>query len=541
MESLPVTCPVCGEKVPKLDLDHARSHGFRTLRAFKQKHDITYETLAQRSRQKFETLYNIDTARWVVGVRTATGEMRYVTRAYCKDFDSMRPDQRPRTANKFPMNTTVFRRHMSGLSPLAIFARGTHSRWFGFDVDTKDDAPVDTLKLVAALEAEGIPLQQIHVSYSGGKGYHVELFLDNVHIKFEDWEIFGRYVVSEAGLIGKAIEFRPTKSNGHAWKLPLTLHPKTGNFAAYCDRRTLEPLGIVDSHDYLFSIQPMPIDVLRPILSRARHADQEIQRRMEEERARKKAEDKEKGKAVQVRDDRVFQTTEEKKQTARRLLRDGLIVQGTRWNATRTIALYLYHEQGLEIDQIREILIEWTAQQIEKSLALTPLDQCIREIDEILKWVQEDTDGFYATERDIHVTRAEIDWVITVHQRYARDLLWALLLKSKAYAKRDGTFYTSDRQLEKFLPISPTTIRKWRKWLVDHNYIETDIPDDDKERKRRYYTGQATTYRLLFEPPETSEVVDSVVFREEMDCRDLLKQIAARLFDRKTLRRMKLL
>lgn len=535
LSTFPVTCPVCGEKLPQITREHAMSHGYRSLAEFKEACGINYTTLLQRSREKLKELYNYDPTRWGLVIWTDTGECRYVTKRYVEDYDAARA-RGLRSANRFPLDDTAFNRHLSGRNPLAIFARGTHSRYFGFDVDTKEMAVHHALRIIHALQDEGIPKRYIHVSFSGGKGYHIELFT-NKHVLFEHWVAFGAYILDAAGLNGEAIEFRPNKGNSHAWKLPLTFHHKTGNFAAFCDIDTLEPLEILESHDYLHQIEQMDVNLLFPILTRARQLEQEIERRREQERAAKRAQERKKKEAIKVTDKRVFQTDEEKRATAKRHLQHGLVAQGTRWNATRDIALYLYHENGMGVEEIREQLIEWTATQIERGMAATPLEQCIKEIDGILDWLPK-TDGFYSTVRDITITREEIEFVLSVPQRLARDLLWALLLRSKAYAKRDGTFYTSDRDLQKLLceprPMSRAAISKWRRWLADNGYIIAIVPE------KRFENGLATTYKLLFKPTENPEVIDAVTFDDNMDCRLLLRRIAAKLYTDKELKKMKL-
>ncbi|MFD2615707.1 TOTE conflict system archaeo-eukaryotic primase domain-containing protein [Paenibacillus gansuensis] len=519
--------------MPKIDRQHALKHGHKSLAEFKDGYGIRYTTLQQRSREKFKQLYNIDYSRWgvVIGVDS---EARYVTKQYVENFEEAKTHGM-KSASKFPMSDASFNRHFTGLNPLAIFAYGDHSRYFGFDVDSKDQAPIHTLKIIRTLIDEGIPEDAIHVSFSGGKGYHVELFTDK-HLHIDRWNELGAYVLHKSNLTGQPIEFRPNKGNGHAWKLPLTYHHKTGNFAAYCDLQTLEPFGVLESHDYLLRIQPVGIDDITPIITRAKAMQAEIQRKEADTKASQRKEQQKARQAVVITDARLFRTEDDKINTAHRLLTRGLVEQGTRWRATRELALYLFHIAGNDTETIRAQILEWTEKQIAAGLALTPIDQCAREIDAILEWIPT-TDGLYSTVREISVTRAEIDWVTSVSNRYRRDLLWALLLRSKAYA-RNGTFYTSDRDIQKLLnkprPMHFAVISKHRQGLVEKGYITADIP------KNGYYEGLATTYRLLFEPVEEAEVIDSISFDDGLDGRALLRAIAAKMYEPKQLRAMKL-
>ncbi len=539
MNEMVVTCPICGENLARIDREHAQKHGFDSLRDFRDGYGIGYTTLEQRSRQKMRELYNIDSHRWAVVYTTIDGEMRYVTKQYVTDYEEAR-SKGIRSATKFPLGSSDYKRHFSGRNPIAIFAYGTHSRYFGFDIDSKENAATHALRIIKALETEGIPREYIHVSFSGSKGYHIEIFTEK-HIKFEQWAAFGEYIIDSAGLVGEPVEYRPEKGNGRGWKLPLTYHHKTGFFAGYCDIDTLDVYNEQSSHDYLFAIRPLNMDTILPILLRALQLESEIDRRKEEIRAERRAEQKRKSEAVKVTDVRLFRTAEEKNKSAADKLIHGLIAPRTRWITTREIALYLWHEAGNDRPTIRETLIEWTALQIETGLAETPIDQCIKEIDDLLEWVEQSTDGYFSTVREIEITRAEVEWVLTIKDRTPRDLLWAILLRSKAYARKDGHFYTSDRDIQKLLnkptPISRQAIAKWRRYLVETKFIYADVPKSGYG----FHNRKATTYRLLFEQFEETEVIDAVTFDDEMDCRELLREISSRLLDQKQLRKMKLI
>ena len=69
----------------------------------------------------------------------------------------------------------------------------------------------------------GIPAKDIHVSVSGGKGLHVDLFLSDA-IKYTILEEFYKQVIADCGLTEGEVEFRP---NGAGVKLPLGKNMKT--------------------------------------------------------------------------------------------------------------------------------------------------------------------------------------------------------------------------------------------------------------------------------------------------------------------------
>lgn len=529
MSQLYVTCPVTGERMERFTKEHAQKLGFPSLSKYRKAYNLDYLTVYQRSRNHLKRLYNVDFKRWVVGYRNSDGEMRYVTKIYEPGTTST-----ARAASRFPLGDSNFNAHFAGVHPLAIFAFGTHARYFGFDVDSKEQAPTHTLKIVQTLVAEGFSRHDIHVSFSGGKGYHVELFTAQ-HLSFADWVTFGRYIIDKAGLTGEPIEFRPTSNNSHALKMPLTKHPKTGRFAGYCDNQTLEVLDEQQSHDYLATIQQIDVDPVLAVIDRAKTA----------KTATKPAAkpDKPKQKAVRVREVGLFKTTAEKKETAVKLLSEGLPGTGTRWKAMRNVLIpYLKIEQGCDERETREILVNFCRREHEAGRITTPLDKCEREIDDLIKNYYPLVDGVYSNVREVEITRNEVEWVAGVIEqdgsRTARDLLWALLLLKKAYANKKGEFFAARATVQKLLAkprkISPVTIQKSRDWLAENGYIEFTVPDNSFRERR------ATTYKLLNEEATETEILGQVQFDEELDSRALLKEVTKHLYASPELKKLKL-
>ncbi|MFB4163674.1 hypothetical protein ACE1TI_07470 [Alteribacillus sp. JSM 102045] len=103
------------------------------------------------------------------------------------------------------------------------------------------------------------------------------------------------------------------------------------------------------------------------ILERAkRHAAvierSEREARQQTEAEKEKAQEAEPDKAVKITEFDLFKTADEKRNTAVKLLRDGLLGKGTRWKAMRNVLIpYLKTELGHDAEETKEILTEWTA------------------------------------------------------------------------------------------------------------------------------------------------------------------------------------
>ena len=99
----------------------------------------------------------------------------------------------------------------------------------------------------------GIPRDRIYASYSGGKGYHVEVFFEGI-VSTERLHALYKYVIQKRDLDPRKVEFRPTHTS--AIKLPLSAHAKTEKICWYVDRDNLMP---IERMDYIMEIQPISL------------------------------------------------------------------------------------------------------------------------------------------------------------------------------------------------------------------------------------------------------------------------------------------
>lgn len=141
-------------------------------------------------------------------------------------------------------------KHLTGGYAIGVFAGEKRSKFMCFDVD--DGNVESVVAIMSALEVFGINKRFISVSSSGGKGYHIEIFFDELmptelQRRVYDWTL------SKTGLNRREIEFRPT--HGQAIKLPLGVHHKTGNVCWFLDQETFEP---IESYDFIAHVEKMP-------------------------------------------------------------------------------------------------------------------------------------------------------------------------------------------------------------------------------------------------------------------------------------------
>lgn len=127
--------------------------------------------------------------------------------------------------------------HLNHKSTVSVYAGRVCSKFICFDVD--DGSKETVKKLIDAISYAGFDQNKIYVSTSGGKGFHVEMFFDEL-MRTSVLRAFYNYICEDAKVDKTLVEFRPTFSQ--AIKLPLGKHYLTKNVCWYLDTATLEPI-----------------------------------------------------------------------------------------------------------------------------------------------------------------------------------------------------------------------------------------------------------------------------------------------------------
>lgn len=131
------------------------------------------------------------------------------------------------------LTSGVLLNHLEQKYAICVYSGKWGSKFMCFDVDDGNKETV--FQIISELEKLGIPHRMIYVSYSGGKGYHVELFCQEI-ISTEQWYRMYLTVIHLGNLEQHKVEFRPTHTQ--SIKLPLSCHAKSGNVCWYVDRDT---------------------------------------------------------------------------------------------------------------------------------------------------------------------------------------------------------------------------------------------------------------------------------------------------------------
>lgn len=132
-----------------------------------------------------------------------------------------------------PLSLDILRGHVLREYTVCVFASEHGSRFLCFDVD---DGSKDTVyQVMNCLISIGFSTEELYVSQSGGKGYHIEVFFEKP-LELPLLRALYMTVIQRCGLTTRQVELRPTV--GLAIKLPLSVHWKTGRVCWFVDRST---------------------------------------------------------------------------------------------------------------------------------------------------------------------------------------------------------------------------------------------------------------------------------------------------------------
>ena len=139
--------------------------------------------------------------------------------------------------------------HLKGSYAIGTFAGEHATKFITIDVDVDDRMVVR--KVVTTMMAMGIPYENIFVSFSGKKGYHVDLFFKHKVMNDVAYRFYVM-LLDLSGLAKRKVEFRPT--NGQCAKMPLGMHQETGKRCWFVDPMTLVP---IEDFTYILKIKPI--------------------------------------------------------------------------------------------------------------------------------------------------------------------------------------------------------------------------------------------------------------------------------------------
>lgn len=396
-------------------------------------------------------------------------------------------------AKHWPLTPKTVAAHLAGKNAYGVFDANGVTKFMTFDVDFNEPAAAKwhTYRLIDVLcEDFGISREDIHVSLSGSKGYHVDLFF-GVTIPTATAQAFHAEVMVKLGatsqnaISGGLIEFRPTWTQGV--KIPLGIHQKTGNRCYFCNVYTLEPL---ETLEYVLGIEPMDAETLESIIELTPEQAQEF------------------AEVVRKTDANVtvLDATQARLKAAAIIEAGQLTQSNTRHDTTFTLAVF-FHAQGFEQEDataaIMEILLNTPRDFFSKGS--TP-DFWQKETERLVKIVFDKGIPLGNADKPVRVYKSEILAVLNVGTFRQKQMAYAMLITSKRYGK---TFFLTRGTAKKMLGIkSNETVQTAIEKLVECGFIEY-VRKGEIDHAASRLAGQRrhkpNKYRILVAAPEKGE------------------------------------
>lgn len=434
-----VKCPYCGKEYKAITKGHLKKHNVtyeEYLREYKPVNymekliikffreyyiSVTYKYLSYPQDGK---TYTINSHQEIEKVNNETGEVTVYKPLRLVDKQ--------------------LQEHLRCKNTIGIFFPTIGTKLIGFDIDIQDTEALN--KVYTALIRFVEPTDLLLTS-SGGKGYHVDLFLDKI-LERDIVKKFYQLILDETGLTNKEVELRGASDQG--WKLPFGMHFKKN---AYC--------GAVNEFGKSLDIK----DLEELITSRTKA---NINKIIDAVLINDEAENINIPESINFLNDEEIIEFEEISGTINQLnnysnlnedfVKDltmtyakGFDGEGLRSKYTFKIALFLKSHMKLNKKDTLNEMLSWmerckgyraTKKEFEKDIKAT--------VDKIFK---EDMKLIIAA-NEIKISKAEIKEILSISCRTSQEtralrcLYYMMFLHSKAYADTDGVFFMTLEQMQ---------------------------------------------------------------------------------------------
>lgn len=375
--------------------------------------------------------------------------------------------------NPLRLNRGYLFQHLSGNYAVCVFGQENGSKFTCFDADA-GGWPL-AAKALNALTDIGIPRKDLHISTSGGKGYHIEIFYDTI-IPYNIQQRIYAELLHRTEADTRQIELRPTYTQ--SIKLPLSRHHKTGNICWFLNRDTGEEL-----HDYAYlqSVRPISADLIHRIAADLPEIQPEVREQIYDHAY-----------SVPV-DLGALPRIEE---------------PGTRHHLVMRIAISLYN-QHISFDDAYEVLFNWYEEQAEQ-ISTTPYSEGLRDLEDSLRWV-------YA-----HYTPGKADFVRMSSKLSACDILSLLNIRSFAarviyfhtlvWQRATGKCRSTIEYIAKNSGLSSISIRKTRDKMEKDGILSVDHGKTHYSPVDGYWRDKPQT--MIIKYPNPKDIPGSAFLRD---------------------------
>jgi hypothetical protein len=423
-------CKVCNKKFKRLTASHLKTHGLTYEEYLKE-----YEGEAYQKKQQQKAIIDFFnefyiTVRYKFLKYLPSREGKPITVDVYKNKEINKEEGTKR--REYPLSDSDLQAHLEGKETIGIFFPSGYTKLIGLDIDKPDK---DLLyRLVMLLQSYGLDEKNMLISSSGGKGYHVDIFLANLLPRLVV-DNFHKVLLDALNVDKTVIELRGGTSEA-GYKLPLGVHFKTGCFCDICDakgNRVQDPLEVLKTREKanINIITTAAKSFYVPIMTDEEHHEKE-----------------ELISSVKLLP-QYTNTAETKIESIKKLLKNGIHEKGNRNNSVFNVALYL-KDQGYCLAEAKKEIFDWIGNKWSKSVVD---DEVLRQAKTTIESVYKNDKPFLAGAREITISDTEIREILSIktnnklQTKSLRRLYYVLAIHSKAYADKKGVFYMTYEQM----------------------------------------------------------------------------------------------
>ena len=440
-----VECKICGRKYKKITASHL------------QKHNISYD----------DYLKEYEPEKYFIKRVAEILDRLYITFRYKWDILNHKGNYKhckKGKKRKWGLSLSDIKDHLKGKKTIAVYQLKNKSKFIGFDIDIKDIQVVE--KVYQALRSYDILDKAIIISFSGNKGYHIDIFLSDM-LDYQEIRKFYKLVRIDTDLSKNQVELA---GGNNSYKLPLGLnfkvrHSKGEGYCYLCNEHGLK-LNDSQVLNKLENIKPVKPELIKDVVD-----INEITILTEQE----KLEFQEIVDGINLLDsyqnplEALINSIEGK----------GITEAGTRHNKAFVLALG-YREQGYCSRDIYQKLIKWH-KTLDPQYYKTSLEDCKKEYKRISKDVFRERYKLpiHDIKKEGFITKNIIEKVLSVKKKGKgtkplRKLLFTMIIHSLMYANKNDIFYMTYKQINQALNTNNPrgTLKNQIDDLVNQGHIE---------------------------------------------------------------------
>lgn len=417
--------------------------------------------------------------------------------------------------NNIKLNDGHIAAHLQGKRTLGVFAGSTFTKFICFDVDIIDQnmAKWFTLKIVDTLINIGIPEENIYISFSGSKGYHVEIFF-NEPIELEKAKLFYKLILNKTDLSklneNDKIEFRPTEGQGV--KIPLGKHfnTKNKNRCWYVDFNN--KLNPIRNYKYILSLKQIDKSIIENIIHSELDYDlkelenQEVNREFEYLNSNYKPLN-------------IYQLNIDENLTIdyyQKLEQEGLKQVGSRHKSLFNLCRY-YRHLGMTLEENELSLINWMHEQDTRSYR-TSLEETYDDIKKITKYIYEKEIGITNFNKEIYITYYEMLDIMNLKSRNDKLITYSMLIHNKRFSEVGKVFYMTYKQMSDTTGLALRTTKSIIPKIEKGNLLEIIERDTMILNERgQFVSKKPNKYRLKLNQNETNKIYTVNVNNKEIN------------------------